>query len=220
MAKEKRATWWKMFYHQRAAIESVNNEDAGAGLKAAFRYFDGEDISPDSLTAQAFTVFCVIRPYIDESFQDYNSCIENGKRGAKNRWGSNSPPIDPHSPPIGCLREAEADADILSSLDDREKRESGADKPRRPRFVPPTVEEVAEYVRSRGSGVDPQGFIDFYEAKGWLIGKTPMKDWKAACRNAESWERWKKPAQQQPPPPRRTGRLVTDENGEEVVVFD
>lgn len=99
--------------------------------------------------------------------------------------------------------------------------ESGADKPRpHRRFVPPTVEQVAEYVRSRGSSVDPQGFIDFYEAKGWLIGRTPMKDWKAACRNAESWERWKKPAQQQPPPPRRTGHLDIDENGEEVVRFD
>lgn len=88
------------------------------------------------------------------------------------------------------------------------------------RFVPPTVEQVAEYVRSRGSSVDPQGFIDFYEAKGWMIGKTPMKDWKSACRNAESWERWKKPAQPQPPQPRRTGRLDIDENGEEVVRFD
>lgn len=47
-----------------------------------------------------------------------------------------------------------------------------------------------------------------------------MKDWKAACRNAESWERWKKPAQQQPSPPRKTGRLIVDENGEEVVRFD
>ena len=43
-----------------------------------------------------------------------------------------------------------------------------------------------------GSKVDPQGFIDFYAAKGWKIGTSPMKDWKAACRNAEKWERWDK----------------------------
>lgn len=42
----------------------------------------------------------------------------------------------------------------------------------------------------RHSPVDPQEFIDFYESKGWMVGKTPMKDWKAACRNAEKWERW------------------------------
>ena len=60
----------------------------------------------------------------------------------------------------------------------------------RSRFVPPTLEEVAAYVRERSSMVDPQGFIDFYTAKGWMVGKSPMKDWKAACRNAEHWERW------------------------------
>ena len=48
-------------------MESVSDRAAGAGLKAAFRYFDGEDIPAGSLTAQAFTVFCVIRPYIDEA---------------------------------------------------------------------------------------------------------------------------------------------------------
>ena len=68
-----------------------------------------------------------------------------------------------------------------------------ADKPpRAPRFTPPTLEEVTAYVHERGSKVDPQSFIDFYAAKGWKIGTSPMKDWKAACRNAEKWERWDK----------------------------
>ena len=34
--------------------------------------------------------------------------------------------------------------------------------------------------------VDPEAFFDFYESKGWKIGRNPMKDWKAAVRN---WER-------------------------------
>ncbi len=87
MAKEKRATWWKMFYHQRAAIESVSNEDAGKGLKAAFRYFDGEDIRPEDLTQPAFTVFCVMRPYMDEAQHDYEASVKHGKDGANSRWG-------------------------------------------------------------------------------------------------------------------------------------
>ncbi len=85
MAKEARATWWKMFYHQRAAIESVSDADAGRGLKAAFRYFDGEDI-PDDLPGAAFTVFCVMRPYMDEAQKDYNDRVEDGKRGGEKRW--------------------------------------------------------------------------------------------------------------------------------------
>ena len=67
-----------------------------------------------------------------------------------------------------------------------------ASPPPRPRFVPPTLEEVTAYVRERGSMVDPQGFIDFYAAKGWMVGRNKMKDWKAACRNAKKWERWQR----------------------------
>ena len=57
-------------------------------------------------------------------------------------------------------------------------------------FAPPTLAEVQSYVAERHSPVIPQEFIDFYAAKGWMVGKTPMKDWKAACRNAETWDRW------------------------------
>lgn len=60
-------------------------------------------------------------------------------------------------------------------------------------FVPPTVEEVAEYVRSRGSCVDPQAWVDYYAARGWMMGKAVMQDWKAAVRSSETWERWQKP---------------------------
>ena len=51
----------------------------------------------------------------------------------------------------------------------------------------------------KSNGVDPQGFIDFYEAKGWMVGKTPMRDWQAACRNAEKWDRWEHDAKQSNP---------------------
>ena len=63
-----------------------------------------------------------------------------------------------------------------------------ADKPRtRTRFTPPTVEEVAAYCQERGNKVNPQQFVDFYASKGWIVGKSPMKDWKAAIRS--TWER-------------------------------
>ncbi len=93
MPKEKRATWWKMLYHQRAAISSVSDEDAGKGLKAAFAYFDGDEVDTGSLTPGAFTVFCVIRPYIDESIRDFEDSVACGKGGTIKRWGENSPPI-------------------------------------------------------------------------------------------------------------------------------
>ena len=56
------------------------------------------------------------------------------------------------------------------------------------RFTPPTVEEVAAYCLERKNHVDPQRFVDFYAAKGWMVGKNRMKDWKAAVRTWEQRE--------------------------------
>lgn len=53
-------------------------------------------------------------------------------------------------------------------------------------FVPPSVEDVRAYCRERHNGVDAQAFVDFYEASGWMRGKTKLKDWRAAVR---TWER-------------------------------
>ena len=53
-------------------------------------------------------------------------------------------------------------------------------------FVPPTADEVAAYCRERGNKVDPGRFTDFYASKGWIVGRTRMKDWKAAVRGWES----------------------------------
>ena len=39
-----------------------------------------------------------------------------------------------------------------------------------------------EIMQEKGYTVDAQRFIDFYEAKGWMIGKNKMKDWRAAVR--------------------------------------
>ena len=54
------------------------------------------------------------------------------------------------------------------------------------RFIPPTLEEVQAYCQERGNKVDAEQFIDFYAAKGWMVGKNKMKDWKACVR---TWER-------------------------------
>lgn len=59
------------------------------------------------------------------------------------------------------------------------------------RFIPPTVEEVEAYCDERGSyWIDAQHFIDYYEARGWMLTKSrKMVDWKAAVRTWEKNER-------------------------------
>lgn len=58
--------------------------------------------------------------------------------------------------------------------------------PKTPYFTPPSIEEIREYCVSRNNNVNPEQFYDFYESKGWIVGNTRMKDWKAAIR---TWER-------------------------------
>lgn len=59
-----------------------------------------------------------------------------------------------------------------------------ADKPpTRHRFTPPTVDEVKSFCDEKGYTVDPERFVNYYDSVGWRVGKSPMKDWKAAIRN-------------------------------------
>ena len=64
------------------------------------------------------------------------------------------------------------------------------------KFIKPTVEQIKQYCLKRKNKVDPEKFFDYYESKGWKVGKSSMKDWQAAVRN---WERnnYNSPVQQQ-----------------------
>ena len=53
--------------------------------------------------------------------------------------------------------------------------------------IPPTHEEVQEYCVKRGNMIDPEHFMDYYQARGWCLNNgKKMKDWKACIR---TWER-------------------------------
>ena len=57
-------------------------------------------------------------------------------------------------------------------------------EPTKPKkFQKPTIEQIRAYCKEAGKNIDPEAFFDFYEAKGWVVGRAPMKDWKAAVRN-------------------------------------
>ena len=77
----------------------------------------------------------------------------------------------------------------VKSLELRDNSLDTEKETKRKRFTPPTVSEVSDYCKERGSNIDPEQFVDFYASKGWMVGKTPMKDWKAAVR---TWENRRK----------------------------
>lgn len=56
-------------------------------------------------------------------------------------------------------------------------------------FTPPSRSQVHQYILDNHLNVDAQRFIDYYSSNGWIVGRTPMKDWKAMLRN---WSRSEK----------------------------
>ncbi len=51
----------------------------------------------------------------------------------------------------------------------------------------PTAAEVVEYASTIGFNLNGEYFVDYWEARGWVMkGGTPMKSWQATIRN---WKR-------------------------------
>lgn len=183
-----------------AYIEPLDMNQRGELLTAIFSYQNhGEAPAGDPAVRIAFNF---MRDFFDENAARYDRKVQtnqaNGKRGGrppaqkpKNTLGFSDNPKEPNE----TLSESDSVSDSESVPPD-----GGVGKRAgKPRFTPPTLAEVAAYVTERKSTVIPQEFIDFYASKGWMVGKTPMKDWKAACRNAEKWERWTRPTASERP---------------------
>jgi hypothetical protein len=56
-------------------------------------------------------------------------------------------------------------------------------------FVPPSLQEVTEYLTKKGSSVDPIEFHAHYSANGWMRGKNKIKNWKMCLT---TWEQKRK----------------------------
>lgn len=61
------------------------------------------------------------------------------------------------------------------------------EKSEKPKFVPPTLEEVAAYCKERNNNVDPKQFFDYYSTGEWKDAKgNPVKNWK---QKIITWEK-------------------------------
>lgn len=87
-----------------------------------------------------------------------------------------------------CVNETEKKENTVSnqekekSVTQEEYKLSEQIEQKSKRFKAPTVEEVRAYILEKGYSVDAESFVDYYTSKGWVVGKSPMKDWKAAVR--------------------------------------
>lgn len=192
------------------ALEQLDPTDAGQLFIAAMRY--GKDgTAPKFQSPILSVVWSFVKSAVDHDAESYDGkilqrqhavyCREAKRRGETpmdfDTWKSSSDIDRCHSITSDIHNQDHIQDQYHNHSHNQDQDHTHGDSAAQPpsalHFTPPTVEEVAVYVRERGSAVDPQGFLDYYAARGWKIGNTPMQDWKAACRSAESWERWKKP---------------------------
>lgn len=102
---EKRPSWFKLFLHQKPIIDSVPDEVVGQAIKAAFHYFaTKEELQLDALPMVVYSSF---KPYIEESFTDYERDVRNGHKGGRPQ----KPPVTPGKGGLPSRTQAEADAE-------------------------------------------------------------------------------------------------------------
>ena len=170
-------TYIKIFVDYLDAIEPLGDAERGRLFTSLLTYArTGE--APQLGGNERF-LFPMMRAQLDRDIAAMAGVSEARSKAAKASKSSK----------CEQMQQMQANADKSSKDKDKDKDKDDDKKvngAREARFTPPSVEEVAAYCQERGNGVDAARFVDFYSSKGWMVGKSRMKDWKAAVRN---WER-------------------------------
>lgn len=108
------------------------------------------------------------------NYDEYQNAEPQNEPQTSHRQTTNEPQTDPNK----------NDNNVNNANNDNKES-----KGKTSRFTPPTLQEVENYINEKGYSFEAENFFDFYESKGWFVGKNKMKDWKAAVRN---WARGEK----------------------------
>lgn len=180
-----------IYYEYEEQLSILSDEELGQLIRAIFKYEKNNEIPKFSGVLQI--AFLFIKGNLDRDREKYDKRCETSANNGK--LGGRPPKEKPNSKPNENLKkpkkadndidndnENENEIDIVNEIDKDIEKE----KVKRKVFRKPTVEEINQYCTERENKIDPQRFFDFYESKGWKVGKEPMKDWKACVR---TWEK-------------------------------
>ena len=155
----------------------------------------GEEPEPRTDSQEA--VLTAIRPVMETS---RSRIVAGGNGGSKTPSNGESKRASKTSSKTA----SNGESDDASKTASEEEEEVGRgieeeERGKKARFRAPSPAEVDEYARSYAAtreldlpalDFDPERFVDFYAQKGWMVGRSRMKDWKATVRN---WLRTSKP---------------------------
>ena len=177
-------TFYASFFDAVSRIKKkADRADAYDAICAYALREEEPDFSKMSDAAQI--AFLLIKPNLDSSRRKAKSGKNGGSKKANGKKNESKPEAN--------SKQEEHESEKEKEIEKEGEIENECYPPtplpggtKAKRFIPPTVDEVAAYCQERGNSLDPDAFVDFYASKGWLVGKNPMKDWKAAVR---TWER-------------------------------
>lgn len=162
----------------------MSMEQRGELFTAILCYAAGEPVL--DLDAAADMAFSFIRERMDRDSAAYMEKVEKrreaGKLGGRPKANGFSEKQEKAKKANG-FSEKQNNPDTVPVTDtvsvfEKESKEKSL------RFSPPARQDVADYCKEKGfSDFDVERFVDYYTSNGWMVGKSKMKDWKAAVRN-------------------------------------
>ena len=176
---------WTSF---RDVIQPLSDAEKGRLFDAMLIYTEDGTEPADFAGNERFT-WPAAKQWIDLTYAENAKQRENGKKGGrpKSQENPNKPNKTQENPnePNKSLNIKE------NNIKESNIKPSSKNIVPLKRFVPPTVDEIKKYCDERGSYlINPQAFIDYYEARGWMLNKNrKMVDWKAAVRTWENNEK-------------------------------
>lgn len=157
------------------AMNELTDEEFGAFIRNYAQYVEtGLEPSYDNDRAMRM-LWKVVKAFDDMNAQKRQERIEKNRRSANKRW--NDEKMQMHTNDALSVSESVSESDKKEKC---EKKNTNEVK----RFKAPTVEQAREYFSEKGyMESEAERFVDHFTANGWKVGKSPMKDWKAAARN-------------------------------------
>jgi hypothetical protein len=184
---------FQLYSDYRGMVDALSDEDAGQLFKAVFAHEDGEDAA---LEGALRGIFVLLSNQLDRDRARYEEACAANQAKAQKRWNNTASDGMPahagacQTVPEHPDKDTDTETDTEKDTDTEGLSLCGA-APRThtssppSRFKRPSLDEVKAYCAERKNSVDAQRFVDFYESKGWMVGKSPMRDWRAAVRG---WE--------------------------------
>lgn len=182
------------YYSYRKKLEKLSDQEVGRLVRSLLEY--GETGETEELAGRESIAFDFIADDINRAKAAYEERCAKNQRNIEKRYARQDDTnvydgIRTNTNVYETYQTKDKPKDkpkdkTKDKTKDNSLPPNGVSDTRAKRFTPPTLDDVSAYIRERGSNVDAQRFLDFYTAKGWMVGKNRMKDWKAAVR---TWEK-------------------------------